>query len=128
MLSFLPALLIMVFQGPSGLERMALDGRLPEVLRTLAAVRAELEAGGKQTAGREALARLLEARGPDSFSRVLAKVLQCVAQPEPNLLRFEPGQPDGEAGASRPLCPRSMGTERPGFLTSGRTRDGPILS
>lgn len=47
MLSLIPALILIVFHGPSGVERLAHEGRLPDALRALERVLHPAEADGR---------------------------------------------------------------------------------
>ncbi|MBI5706507.1 MAG: hypothetical protein HZC36_05905 [Armatimonadetes bacterium] len=126
MLSLIPAVLLLILQGPAGLEQSRFDGKLAEALRVWAAkhsVRAP-----------SCLSELVEQGGPElesllqigqespEFSRFLAEVFQfvaCEARPLDT-----PDAPIVQRSAPPPF-ERCQGEPSQGFLKSGRTRDGP---
>ncbi len=126
MLPILPALLLLILQGPSSIEKMALDGRLPAALE---AVSRQMEArdhltGGSSEADAAVLASLLAMSGDPDLSHALFQLLAI----EPSIgkvtqtQKIEPDDQitpvpiDSQAGQSLPE----------GCLKSQRSRDGPF--
>lgn len=126
MLPILPALLLLILQGPSSIEKMALDGRLPAALE---AVSRQMEArdhltGGSSEADAAVLASLLALSGDPDLSHALFQLLAI----EPSIgkvtqtQKIEPDDQitpvpiDSQAGQSLPE----------GCLKSQRSRDGPF--
>lgn len=77
MLPILPALLLLILQGPSSIEKMALDGRLPAALE---AVSRRMEAqdhrsGSMEKADAAVLASLLALSGDPDLSHALIQLL-----------------------------------------------------
>lgn len=77
MLPILPALLLLILQGPSSIEKMALDGRLPAALE---AVSRRMEAqdhrsGSIEKADAAVLASLLALSGDPDLSHALIQLL-----------------------------------------------------
>lgn len=126
MLSLIPAVLLLILQGPAGLEQSRFDGKLAEALRVWAAkhsVRAPSCLSDLVEQGGPELESLLH-MGQESpeFSRFLAEVFQfaaCEARPASS-----PNAPVAERSAPPP-SERCHGEPAQGFLKSCRTRDGP---
>jgi hypothetical protein len=77
MLPILPALLLLILQGPSSIEKMALDGRLPAALE---AINRQMEAqdhrlSAIERADEAVLATLLAIGGDPDLSHALFKLL-----------------------------------------------------
>ena len=125
MLPLLPALILLLLNGPAHVERMAEGGALPAALAAIQQ-RAERPGSFKQARADELmLASLLSLSGDPQVSHALARILSiqytnepaASAQPE-GLLRAEPaGEP--------PPTDSPSGKTRDGFLNSQRSRDGP---
>lgn len=127
MLSLIPAVLILILHGPAGVERMQVDGRLPEALRVWA---------GRQVGSQDALTQLLERRGCGELSALLS-----LGQDSSELSRFVaevlkitaslPSETDNAGVLLAELPGSDLIPEPPpphsgsGYCTSGRTRDGP---
>lgn len=102
MLPLLPALLLLILQGPSSVERMALEGRLPAALE---AIHRQMEAGDPQGA----LIRLLSLGEPATDTKAT-----------PHLTVEEDKQ-----DTPPPAEPSSTRITK-GFAKSQRSRDGPF--
>jgi hypothetical protein len=118
MLPFLPAILLLLLQGPSNIERLAVQGRLP------AALDAVCRTMGQTPTLREAeqvvLASLLAAGEDPQLSDALLAILRSertrrVSSSEPLVERTPIPSPDRD-----PPLPE-------GFARSQRVRDGPLL-
>src|SRR4051794_16630366 len=77
MLPLLPALILLILQGPTNVERMALDGRLPAALD---AIHRQMESSGSERAALSradgmAMASLLAISGDPHLSQALATLL-----------------------------------------------------
>jgi len=127
MLPILPALLLLILQGPSSIEKMALDGRLPAALE---AISRQMEANNNRSNAVErsdeaVLATLLAFSGDPDLSNALYKLLsldQAADQVRPGIK--DPGDAEPE---SNPILP--CGDNRPLpviCLESQRSRDGPF--
>jgi len=77
MLPILPALLLLILQGPSSIEKMALDGRLPAALEAISRqMEAQNHRSNKVDRSDEAvLATLLAFSGDPDLSNALYKLL-----------------------------------------------------
>ena len=121
MLPILPALILLLLQGPGNVERMALDGRLPAALQALQ--RHVDSPQAKQLACEEvvALASLLAVTGDPGFSKAIYAILNSDGEPkaEPRIWL----QPEDESPP--PCVPRAIGRERDAFYSAQRSRDGP---
>jgi hypothetical protein len=127
MLSLIPALLLLAFQGPSALERFEHDGRLPEALRALERVWAPQgsDEGIKGDSRRRKVYQSLAALTSDpAFSQAVSEIFGLELAAEPRVpadatdltdskpLRFD-GIPDAAA--------------LDGYSSCRRTRDGPLV-
>ena len=128
MLPLLPALILLLLNGPANIERLAEGGALPAAI---AAVQQKVAAApnsnfAQARADQLALASLLSLSGDPQLSKALAHIfamhVDCDVQPSV--------QPDGlvqeEKGNEPPPIARSIGDTREGFLNSQRSRDGPL--
>jgi len=127
MFPLLPALLLLLLNGPANFERMAEHGALPAAL---AAIQQRIEAPGVQSArvtkaDHQALASLLTLGGDPQLTQALVRLLavnvacEPVASPQPKSLEQHeesPGEPP----------PIQVGKPQSGFLESQRSRDGPV--
>lgn len=127
MLSLIPAVLLLILQGPAGLEQSRFDGKLAEALRVWASkqsVRAPSNLAELVEQGGSELESLLQmGQELPEFSRFLAEVLQfavCDVRPAPR-----PEIQSVERSAPPPVV-RCLGDRSRGFLQSCRTRDGPV--
>jgi hypothetical protein len=118
MLPILPALLLLILQGPSSIEKMALDGRLPAALE---AVSRQMESqdhrsGSIEKADAAVLASLLAfSNDPD---------LSDTPEAAPNHALGLDEEPESEP---RPLSPDSETPAMPdGWIKNQRSRDGPF--
>lgn len=127
MLPIVPALLILLLQGPAGLERLAVGGQLPEALARL---NSTAPAGGVGGAGKvesgpsRTLAALsaLQQTNRD-FAAALQLLLNAAAAAlQPEIADSEPtacAEPTGRCSQEILRKPSD------GFLCVARSRDGP---
>ena len=135
MLPLLPALILLLLNGPANIERMADGGALPAAL---AAIQHRIDSGeavnlSQARADQLALASLLSLSGDPHSSHALARLLisdlgsrtsdlhQSDVAPESRLVELEPS---GSDQRSPIRDPRSEIQE--GHAESQRSRDGPI--
>ena len=126
MLPILPALLLLILQGPSSIEKMALDGRLPAALE---AVSRQMEAqdhrsGSIERADATVLASLLALSGDPNLSHALIQLLsldQGFTCPggEPPIRQEESIERGRVESDPVPIRPQPC-------LDSQRSRDGPV--
>jgi hypothetical protein len=126
MLHLVPALILLILQGPSGADRLPYHGRLPGALEALNARLARTENGVAKPAGRDAsLASLLALGAHDPhWSAAIAKLLGAdweAASPDflagielQAQLEREPGVSEYVANVPHPVV-----------TTTCRFRDGP---
>jgi|GEM_PF-1135084 len=127
MLPLLPALLLLILQGPSSIERMALDGRLPAALE---AIHQQMESRDHTSpamskADEAMLASLLAMSGDPQVSHALIKLLSLgepVAFASAPRLEIEPETDD----PPNPRPERDTVVLVDGFAESQRSRDGPF--
>lgn len=135
MLSLLPALLILAFQGPTALERMGhREGRLPEALRALerafSSPQSPIEASsdarsmGEQRA-KEAFVRLAALTSDAAFFAAVAELFG-----ETDSIFEDTGIPcpvleDREPSRLAPIPESELGSLSSGYAKGRRTRDGP---
>jgi hypothetical protein len=127
MLNLLPALLLLLLNGPANIERMAEGGALPAAL---ASIQQRIDSPDRQVsaaarADQMALASLLSMSGDPRMSQALARIfcLNIVCEPVPSA---KPEKLlDEESGSEPPPVVRVDGQPRDGFLDSQRSRDGP---
>jgi hypothetical protein len=124
MLPLLPALILLILQGPSSVERMAWDGRLPAALHALGR-QIERSPAERTAADEIVLASLLAVSQDPALTQALLLLLEAGAQDEAaqgtpalSAASFEPAHP--------PDFPLHLGTTAPGFLDAQRSRDGPL--
>jgi len=128
MLPLLPALLLLILQGPSSVERMALDGRLPAALE---AIHRHMESRDHQSpavskADEAMLASLLALSSDPQVSHALIKLLSL-------------GEPFQASSGKSKLVIEAQDESPPsaivegdaaipveGFAESQRSRDGPF--
>lgn len=129
MLHIVPALLILLLQGPGGLERMAHDGRCLDASTLLRSM------GIEQTAQRQSAAHgsLSHASPTVALSAIRAskqdfgKLLEAIAGLFAELEPSQTEEPISSADdpQSCPPNPHAAGTVHDGFVANSRTRDGP---
>jgi hypothetical protein len=121
MLPLLPALILLILQGPSDMERVTRDARLPAALSALTR---HIEGGHDRSFTDEeqaAIASLLATSRDPELAHALLLILQTGSvgsghrPPDLGDERLEPG------GAPPP----TLGRPSEGFLQAQRTRDGP---
>jgi len=127
MLPILPALLLLILQGPSSIERMALDGRLPAALE---AISRQMEAQNHRSNAVErsdeaVLATLLAFSSDPDLSNALYKLLSLdqpadqVRSDLKDLSDTEPERSPIMSSGDVPVLPVVC-------LESQRSRDGPL--
>ncbi len=127
MLPLLPALLLLILQGPSSIEKMALDGRLPAALE---AIHQQMESRDHKSpamskADEAMLASLLAMSGDPQISHALIKLLSLgepAYVPAVPHLEVEPEQDDPPNTYAE--CDSAVPVD--GFAKSQRSRDGPF--
>jgi hypothetical protein len=121
MLPLLPALILLLLQGPSNFERLAVDGRLPAALEAIN--RQMTQPGAEKLSEREeqALASFIAAGTSAQLTRALMSFLWQSKEPRPTTqhLEREPARAITSQGDSPP--------PQDGFRRSQRTRDGPAI-
>lgn len=120
MFPFLPALLLLILQGPAKVERMACDGRLPGALeslhRQIAAPTARV-----RSADELVLASLVGLGGDHALSRAL---MHWFALAEPETAPAESGRAIEDPAPQLSAPPPSFHLQD-GFNACRRSRDGP---
>lgn len=127
MLPILPALLLLILQGPSSIEKMALDGRLPAALE---AVSRQMESqdhrsGSIEKADAAVLASLLAFSNDPDLSKALVRLLALDAPIDaPSHAWIPDEEPEPEP---RPLSQEGSAPAIPdGWIKNQRSRDGPF--
>lgn len=129
MLHLVPALLILLLQGPGGLEKLALDGRYAEAATLLRSMGIE-ESRGRQQASHHGLNNA----SPDvalsairSSSQEFGKLLAALAYLIGDVEVRPSSKPIQRIDESQdpPPQPHAIGTVHSGFIANSRTRDGP---
>jgi hypothetical protein len=111
MLSYLPALLLLLLHGPSNIERLAHEGRLPEAL----SMRVDAEPGSHRS-----VVNMLRSSGDPSLVRALA-ILFSTEETAPTPTPQAPVISNAQT-----LIPSAPAFElAAGFAKGCRTRDGP---
>lgn len=135
MLSLIPAILLLAFQGPSALERLGHEGRLPSALRALEraliAQSARAESDSKtpvkavSTAeAKRVFAQLAALTSGPAFTAAIAQYLEGAGQTDlPSPPAAAPSLLD-EPKAVLPTPPVTAGLSN-GFIQNRRSRDGP---
>jgi len=120
MLPLLPALILLILQGPANIERLACDGHLPAALK---AIHRHMRKPEAKEADNVLLASLLAVSSDREMSEALQHLLALTSPPE------EPqvATPAPEPEASPPIsAPAHLGAPQDGHGTSQRSRDGPF--
>jgi hypothetical protein len=117
MLPILPAILLLLFQGPANIERLALEGRLPAAIQAVQHMDQQ-----RSQAEREAIASLLAASQDPDLARALFTIFnwmdEQVPAPQPRIIL---------ARTAPPLDPGPKLTLEEGFQDCRRSRDGPAV-
>jgi len=126
MLPLLPALILLLLNGPANLERMAEHGALPKALQAIH--QRSLDNDQKLDSAKAdqfALASLLSLTGDPQLSSALAQIfsIQVAAEAQPVSSTFSQAESDD---SDPPPVDRTIGTPQRGFLSSQRSRDGPL--
>jgi hypothetical protein len=120
MLPLLPALILLLLQGPAGIERMAWNGQLPGALDALHRQMARSERNC--AADEVAFASLLAVSGDKNMSRALLHLLALIEPAPPE----QPRQIVVAEESSPPVpIPPSLGALPDGYFACRRSRDGP---
>jgi hypothetical protein len=127
MLPILPALLLLILQGPSSIEKMALDGRLPAALE---AVSRRMEAqdhrsGSIEKADAAVLASLLALSNDPDLSKALFCLLALDAPLDAPAVSLGIAEEPSREPRSLPIdsdAPRVPD----GWFENQRSRDGPF--
>lgn len=127
MLPIVPALLILLLQGPAGLERLAVGRHLPEALArlNLSVPMGEPVSGAQIDIGSNRALAALSAlqRTNREFAAALQQLLNAAAEAlEPDV--SESAEAVETASVAGPPD-ENFGKPSDGFLFVGRTRDGP---
>lgn len=126
MLPILPALILLILQGPTNVERLARDGRLPEALESISR-QIETSPGPRTQSLRSAaksvvLASLLTLGNDPELANALVHMLALPAPAEaPGPVVLE----NSEEDSGLPATPYPTPLLREGFAESQRSRDGP---
>jgi hypothetical protein len=127
MLPLIPALILLLLNGPANIERLAEVGALPAAL---AAIQQRIDSPSRQTvasarADQLALASLLSMSADPQLSRALAQIFSIQVANEPvasvkpaELIEADTGEP--------PPVAQCIGKPHDGYLNSQRSRDGPL--
>lgn len=121
MLPILPALLLLLLQGPANIDRMAAEGRLPAALKSMHRGIAAPANRLSSAADNVVLASLIAVSSDHEISQVLLNILSLVetgVENSPSEFGAEPRQ--SIAG------PPQLGALTDGFLSCQRSRDGPF--
>lgn len=119
MFPLIPVLILLLLQGPSNIERLAQDGRLPQAL---VAAQPRIEAPASEVSQAEAmLASLLQAGADPDLSHALAWLLSA-QDDAPKAVVLDLSEAD-ELGMPSNGTPPDLSD---GFLVCRRTRDGPF--
>ncbi len=123
MLPLLPALILLLLQGPANVERMAGSGQLPGALQAL---HRQMASASSETSKAEEVvfASLLAVSGDKDMSRALLHLLTFIEPPEaerPILVSTE------ESSPPTPIPPL-LGAPQDGYFDCRRSRDGPAGS
>jgi hypothetical protein len=127
MLPLLPALILLLLQGPAGIERMASNGQLPSALNALH--RHIANSHEKTTAADEVVFASLLAAGQDrGMSCALLKLLTSVDVVFVDTGELAPKSLDDPEDHGIPIRPAPrLGALSNGYFTCQRSRDGPFL-
>ena len=119
MLPLLPALILLLLQGPSNLERLAVNGRLPAALEAIHRQMVNSESGSLGELEQTTFAGIFANRLNESLSTALLSLLQPIQeQPKESL------QATADERLIRFVESNQLRTPD-GFGKSDRTRDGP---
>jgi len=121
MLPLLPALILMLLQGPSNFERLAVDGRLPAALEAIH--RHMAQPGSEKLSEREeqALASLIAAGSSAQLTRALMSFLWHGDE------KPQSAEPPACESSQPVVCFNDSPPAPDGFERSQRTRDGPAI-
>jgi hypothetical protein len=113
MLPLLPALILLLLQGPSNVERLAHDGRLPAALQAI-----HQQMDRPEAFPGDVLASLIAVSNDLELSKALYALLSLKAKDDP--------QPTALPVVERTVVlPSAVPALSEGYFRSQRTRDGP---
>jgi len=122
MLPLLPALILLLLQGPSSFERLVVDGRLPAALEAMHRQMANPGSEKLSDRDQEVLATLLAASGDGPLNHsFFAYLLNREERNQAQVIVAD------ESRAPIDLCGDSP-PPQDGFERYARTRDGPVTS
>lgn len=125
MFPFLPALILLLLNGPSGLDESRHDAGLPEAIRALHRhVRQGNDRAEQKIRSFEnglVMASLIAASGDGELGKVVQELLQLIGEDSPPSVQDSPFF--GSVPGIPPEPPRKIAGPQ---LTSDRTRDGPV--
>ncbi|MBX3120006.1 MAG: hypothetical protein KF784_13150 [Fimbriimonadaceae bacterium] len=129
MLHIVPALLILLLQGPGGLEKMAHAGKCPEAVALLRSMGIQ-HTEHRQSANQGSLSNASPAVALSAIrasKQDFGKLLEAIASLYAELESASPSvQPDTDTAClAPPPQPSAVGTVHDGFIANSRTRDGP---
>ena len=126
MLPLLPALILLLLNGPANLERMAERGALPAALAAIHQKAApQNQTLNSAKAEQYALASLLSLTGDPQLSRALAQIFSLQVACEVLPSAQPPAIKEADSSGEPPPIAHSIGKPQRGFLHSQRSRDGP---
>ena len=129
MLPLLPALILLLLNGPANIERLAERGALPAALAAIQqrAIAPESQKALNQAkADPYALASLLSLTGDPQLSRALAQLFSIHVACEPVACAQPAALRELDSGGEPPPIALCIGEPCDGFLRSQRSRDGPV--
>ncbi len=119
MLPLLPALILLLLQGPSNFERLAVNGRLPAALEAMHRQMAQPGEVQLTRSEEQALASLIAGDSSVELSQALLHFLRFGAEKPQQTVIFEDPSP-------QPIIARGDSPpQQDGFSRFQRTRDGP---
>ena len=123
MLPLIPALILLLLQGPSNFERLTMDARLPAALEVIH--RQLLEPGNSQLSEREeqALASLIASGKGAQLTQALLSFLWQEEE-----VRTKPTFRDCQDLESTSITSPPTSRRQDGYADCRRSRDGPIAS
>jgi len=120
MLPLLPALILLLLQGPSNFERLAVNGRLPAALEAIQRQIVASESDSLTECEKQSFASILANHLGDPLSNALFAILQPIQAPTRTVVSVE------DCESKRHVCEQGSLHLPTGFGSSDRTRDGPL--
>ncbi len=121
MLPLLPALILLLLQGPSNFERLAIGARLPEALEAIHRQMSEPGSSSLARGDEQALADLIATKSGAELTQALISFL-CG---RPEIVRDRQNLVEHVPTGSFPEPSTSSASD--GFARSQRSRDGPAI-